>query len=319
MSWHQLRGLRWAAILGSALALLGVAVLCVLVAALTPWLRGLISERGPAVAVVRIEGIISSGGGDLLSGPGVRPEGVAKRLDELVDDSNVRAVVLRINSPGGGVVASDEIRSAVLKVRRAGKPVVASMGELAASGSYYIAAASDRILANPQTTTGSIGVIAVVPVVEGLLERIGVEVEIIRSGPLKGSASGFARLREDERAIIQELVDHAYQQFVVVVAEGRGMDRARVLELADGRVYNGLQAVGLGLVDEIGDLPEAIDRAAALAHLSGKPRIIEDRRPSIIEELLSFRAVGRPFPGVALGAAGDPTAPLQYLYLGTGR
>lgn len=319
MSWYDQRKLRWIAIGASALGLLSVVFICGIAAGTTPWLRGILSERGPAVAIVHLEGVISSAGGDLFSGPTVQPVVLAKRLEELANDPDVRAIVLRINSPGGAVVASDEIRASILKVRRAEKPVVTSMGEVAASGGYYIAAASDHIVANAQTTTGSIGVIAIIPIVEGLLERIGVEMEIVRSGPLKGSASGLAPLGEEERAILQELIDEAYHQFISVVAEGRSMDVQRVLELADGRVYNGLQASRLGLVDEIGNLSEAIDRAAALAGLKEKPRIIEEHRPSMIEELLTSRAVGRPAPSAVLGLTRDPTAPLQYLYLGTGR
>jgi protease-4 len=194
------------------------------------------------------------------------------------------------------------------------------MGELAASGGYYIAAASDYILANAQTTTGSIGVLSIIPVVDGLLDRVGVDIEIVRSGPLKGSGSGLKPLGDVERAVIQQLVDGAYDQFVGIVAEGRHLDPQRVRELADGRVYSGSQALQLGLIDQIGDLPQAIDHAAALAHLEGKPRVIEDRRPGLIEGLLSSRALGSPLAGAATaGLPLDRSAPLQYLYLGTGR
>jgi len=320
VNWDERRALRWMVVTGSFISLFALALLCVVLAVVVLQFVPLFVEAGPAVAVVRVEGVIGSTDGDLFSGPGVRSDEVVKRLDELKEHRDVRAVVVRINSPGGGVVASDEIRAAVLRVRASGKPVVASMGELAASGGYYIAAATDRILANPQTTTGSIGVLAVIPVVEGLLDRIGIEVEVVKSGPLKGSGSGFAPLGDAERAILQDLIDGAYEQFVAVVAEGRKLDEPRVRELADGRVYSGQQALQLGLVDEMGNLPEAIDRAAELAGLGEKPRIIEDRRRSLPETLFSARALGAPSPaGVAAGLAVDRTAPLQYLYLGTGR
>ena len=298
--------------------LTGLVLLCVLGGLVGPILRGLVGGRGPAVAVMKMEGVISSAGGGLLSGAGVQPEQVAKRVEELIADPDVRAVVIRINSPGGGVVASDEIRKSISKLREAKKPVVASLAEVAASGGYYIASGSDWIVANPQSITGSIGVIATVPIVRGLLDRIGVDVEIVRSGPLKGSGSGVNPLGDEERAVLQGLVDDAYQQFVSIVAGGRKMDRDRVIQLADGRIYNGSQAKSLGLVDEIGDLEQAIDRAAALAKISGKPRLIEERRPSFIEELFSSGAIGRPLPSGALGFTADPGAPLQYLYIGPG-
>jgi protease-4 len=139
---------------------------------------------------------------------------------------------------------------------------------------------------------------------------------VVRSGPLKGAASGFAPLADNERALLQGLIDEAYEQFVGIVAEGRRMERARVKEIADGRVYSGNQALRLGLIDEIGDLPEAIERAAVLANLPPKPRVVQEHPRSLLEELLSFRAIGQPRPSTALGLTSDPIAPLQYLYLG---
>lgn len=306
----------WLAFGAAAMILLSAVVLCVGIALATPWLHELFWERGPAVAIVRLEGVISSSGGDFFSGQGANPEIINRRLEELAEDDEIRAIVLRINTPGGGVVASDELRSAVLKVRKAGKPVVTSMGEVAASGGYYVAAATDHIVANAQTTTGSIGVIAMVPIVSGLLDRIGVDVEVVRSGPLKGAASGFAPLADNERALLQGLIDEAYEQFVGIVAEGRRMERGRVREIADGRVYSGNQALRLGLIDEIGDLPEAIERAAVLANLPPKPRVVQEHPRSLLEELLTLRAIGQPRPSTALGLTSDPIAPLQYLYLG---
>lgn len=319
MSWYDQGALRWTAMVAAVFAVAGLALLCVFIAMVVFQFRPPFPGAGPAVAVVRIEGVISSSGGDLLSGPGARSDEIVKKLEDAIENHEVAAVVLRINSPGGGVVASDEIHTAVLKVREAKKPVVASLGELAASGGYYVAVAADRIVANPQTTTGSIGVISMVPVVEGLLERIGVEIEIVRSGPLKGSPSGLAPLGDTERAIIQELVDGAYERFVNLVAQGRRMDLARVRELADGRVYSGAQAARLGLVDELGNLSEAVDRAGELAGIHGKPRVIEEHPPSLIDDLLSLRAIGRLQPTAAAGFQVDRLAPLQYLYLGTGR
>lgn len=318
---EQRRTLTWLTTVGAGFAVAGI--LMVLVGAAAIWLRFGVDLRGrePAIAVVRIEGVITNSTPGLFSSAGTRADTIVRRLERLSEDDRVRAVVLRINSPGGGVVASDEIRAGVMKVRAKGKPVVTSMSELAASGGYYVAVASDLIFANPQTTTGSIGVLAVVPIIEGLLERIGVEFEVIRSGPLKGKPSGFSEMDEQERAILQALIDEAHDRFVAVVAEGRRLDSRRVRELADGRVYSGEQARRLGLVDEIGGLSEAIARAGEMAGLGPKPRVIEARPRTLFDELSGLRGIAAP-PSAAVAATGipiDPSAPIQYLYLGTGR
>ena len=303
----------WAA-LGCAVVFL-VIVGCAVVTGLVVTLSGgdgLALGRS-AVAIVRVEGVIASGsdGGGLAMSNVATSERVIQDLRRAARDPAVRAIVLRINSPGGGVVASDEIHQAVLEVD---KPVVASMGEVAASGGYYIAAPADRIVANPATLTGSIGVISMVPNVEELLNKIGVEMIVIKSGKLKDELSSYREITEEEKQLWQAVIDEAYEQFVGVVAEGRGMEVDEVRALADGRVYTGRQAKELGLVDELGNLPDAIDLAADLGGIAGKPRIIEYRRPpSLLELLLSSLARDRVTLDEFLGV--ERRFSLQYLWV----
>jgi protease-4 len=271
---------------------------------------------GEAVAVVRVEGVILSGS------PPVSPFGgeggaysdqIIEHLEQAQKDTSVKAVVLRINSPGGSVVASDEIYQQMLKME---KPIVVSMGELAASGGYYISAPADLIVANPATLTGSIGVITQVPNLEELMEKIGVEVVVIKSGIHKDEGSLFREMTEEEEAIWQAIIDEAYGQFVAIVAEGRGLSEEKVREIADGRVYTGKQAMELGLVDDLGNLPEAIDRAAELGGIEGEPRLVEYHRPPTLFESF-FGSLVSPFQPFDLARLldleGRPS--LQYLYV----
>jgi protease-4 len=275
--------------------------------------RGL--ELGEAVAIVRVEGV-------LLSGPspdspfdsgGAYSGQIVEYLEQAQEDSSVKAIVLRVNSPGGSVVASDEIYQQMLKMK---KPIVASMGELAASGGYYISAPADVIVANPATLTGSIGVIAQMTNLEELMEKVGVEVMVIKSGTHKDVGSPFREMTEEEKAIWQAIIDETYDQFVAIVAEGRGLSEEKVREIADGRVYTGRQALELGLADELGNLPEAIDRAAELGGIKGEPRLVEYRRPPTLFETFFSSLVSplQPFDlARLLDLEGRPS--LQYLYL----
>lgn len=239
-----------------------------------------VSERGgpfafggDRVAVIEIEGLI------------VDPLPVVRELEEHRDDPSVRAVVVRIDSPGGVVGPSQEIYEAIRRVRAKDKPVVASLGAVAASGGYYIAAAADRIVANPGTLTGSIGVIMHLAELEGLFKKIGVRYEVIKSGRYKDLGSFARRMTQDERRLLQDLLDDVYLQFVEAVAEGRGLDREAVLALADGRIFSGRQARGLQLVDALGGLQEAVELAAELGGIPGKPRVLYPRRPFSLLDL----------------------------------
>jgi len=270
---------------------------------------------GEAVAIVRVEGVILSGSPSVspFGDGGAYSDQIVEHLEQAQKDSSVKAIVLRVNSPGGSVVASDEIYQQMLKVE---KPIVVSMGELAASGGCYVSAPADLIVANPATLTGSIGVIAQVTNLEELMEKIGVEVVVIKSGIHKDEGSPFREMTEEEKAIWQAIIDEAYGQFVAIVAEGRDLPEDKVREIADGRVYTGKQAMELGLVDELGNLPEAIDRAAELGGIKGEPRLVEYHRPPTLLETF-FGSLVSPFQPFDLARLldleGRPS--LRYLYV----
>jgi protease-4 len=233
------------------------------------------------VAVVAVEGVIADS------------RRVLEQIERYRTDPSVKALVLRIDSPGGGVAPSQEIYGGVLKFRRTGgKPVVASMGRVAASGGYYIAAAADRVVANPGSITGSIGVIMQLPNVSGLLQKVGVRTIIIKSGEFKDLGGAVRDLTDAERKLLQDLLDDVHAQFIDAVASGRKMDRARVVALADGRVFTGRQAMAAGLVDEMGDLQDAIARAGKLAGLPESPAVIQERRPWSLWNLVAGLADG---------------------------
>lgn len=226
---------------------------------------------GPAVAVIRVEGAIFSGeSGGLV--PGAGSEAIIDLIERANEDPTVRAIVLRIDSPGGGVVASDEIYHALTQVD---KPIVVSMGSMAASGGYYIAMAADFIYATPHTLTGSIGVISEFIVADELLDEIGVEMVVITSGAMKDFGSPYRGMTEEEQTYWQALSDEAHGSFIQIVADGRGMDVEEVRALADGRVFSGIQAADLGLIDDVGYLDDAIAEAAELGGIEGEPRVIE--------------------------------------------
>ncbi|HEY8415679.1 MAG TPA: signal peptide peptidase SppA [Thermaerobacter sp.] len=223
---------------------------------------------GNLIAVVSIEGpIAGSAGAEGLFGAVAGADEIVEQLKTAREDPTIRAVVIRMNTPGGSAAASQEIGEAVRRVREAGKPVVVSIGDLAASGGYWIAATADRIVANPASLTGSIGVIMEVTHFEDLYEKLGIEVETIKSGPYKDIGSTTRPPTEEERRLLQGLVDDIYQQFVDVVARGRRLPRQQVLALADGRVLTGRQAKEAGLVDELGTFEDAVRVAASLARL----------------------------------------------------
>ena len=238
------------------------------------------------VAVIRLSGILadSSQQGLLVSG-GISPKLVRDYLRKAESDGGVKAVVLRIDSPGGSAAASQEIASEVYSFKKeTGKPVVVSMGDVAASGGYYISVYADRIVANPSTLTGSIGVISHFIYIEGLLEKWGLELEIVKTG--KHKDMGIWPLTDEQRKIMQDITDDLYEQFVAAVAQGRGLPAAEVRELATGQLYTGNQALNLGLVDELGGLDKAVEVAASLAGIS-VPEIEEYSPPaSFFEKLL---------------------------------
>jgi len=237
---------------------------------------------GGRVAVVELEGVIGVG-----SGVGIDADSVVRTLGEYRDNPSVAAVVLRINSPGGLVGPTQEIFAAVERVRAAGKPVVASLGSVAASGGYYVAVAANRIFANPGTLTGSIGVIMQLANVEALLKKVGVEYVVVKAGTYKDIGNLARPMKPEERQVLQQLLDDVYGQFVTAVAEHRRLDRKTVLGFADGRIYSGQQARALKMVDDLGGLEDAIAAAAKLAGVTGKPRVIYPHRPFSLRDLVS--------------------------------
>jgi len=260
------------------------------------------------VAVIRLSGTIAgSSQQGLLTTGGISPQLVRDYLRKAESDGGVKAVVLRIDSPGGSAAASQEIALVVRRFKEnTGKPVVISMGDVAASGGYYISAYADKIVANPSTLTGSIGVISQFLYIEGLLEKLGLELETIKTG--KHKDMGIRSLTEEQRQIMQDITDDLYEQFVAAVAEGRSLPVAKVRELATGQLYTGGQALGLGLVDELGGLDTAIELAASLSGIS-IPEIEEYRPPtSFFEKLL-----GGLSPPALLPLSGDELLFLRML------
>jgi protease-4 len=238
-----------------------------------------------------------------LLGPIYDSRKIVGQFKHFGEQKSIKAIVFRIDSPGGGVAASQEIYEAVKRVRESDKPIVASMGSVAASGGYYVACGADTIMANPGTTTGSIGVIAEFPNIRELLGKIGVQYEVVKSGRYKDIGSPFHDMTQEEKTRLQSWVDDAYDQFVTVVSEERGLSKKVVLQLADGRVFTGQQALKLGLVDLIGDYETAISLAAELGGISGKPDIVKiQQRRITLFDLIFQRAevVIRGLSGITL-------------------
>lgn len=241
------------------------------------------------VAVVYLSGEIVSD--DLPSSPLSFSDGIISSkkivalLKHIEDDNDIKSVVLNVNSPGGGVVASDDIYQQVVKLKQK-KPVVVHFGDVSASGGYYISAGASEIIANPATITGSIGVIAQFPQYSGLMEKIGVEMRTFKSGEFKDIGSPERPVTDTERVIIQGMITDSYDQFVQSIVEGRKMDESRVRQLADGRIYTGKQAKENGLVDDLGGLDKAIDRAKTLSNVSNAT-VIEFTDGGFFESLFS--------------------------------
>jgi len=226
------------------------------------------------IAIVRIKGVI------------LDSENTINQIRRWKKDEDVKAIILRINSPGGAVAPSQEIYSEVVKASKK-KPVITSMGTVAASGGYYIAAASAHIIADPGTLTGSIGVIMMFSNFQKLMEKIGLESVVLKSGKFKDTGSPYRPFTKDDRELLQGVINSIYIQFVTDVASGRGMDIDDVRKLADGRVYTGEQALENKLVDQLGTMRDAIDVAAKMANMQAEPVIVEDKgEPGFLKWLL---------------------------------
>jgi protease-4 len=245
------------------------------------WREGVWAGR--KIALLDVSGVIRNARDtSLLGTEGDNPLAVfLEALDLAAADRNVRALVLRVNSPGGAVTASDVIYQELRRFReRSGKPVVTCMMDVAASGAYYIACASDLIIAHPTTVTGSIGVIMISPDVSGTMQKIGVRANVFKSGPLKDAGSPFRELGDSERAVFQSMIEQMYERFLAVVTEGRkNIPAGRLREIADGRVYTATQAKELGLIDEIGTLRDAVAAAKAACGLADEKIVVVQYAP----------------------------------------
>ena len=311
---------RWRWVLVALLACLvlscgACAVLGVVAVGLGEGWPDLSGGLGDAVAVIPVQGVIMAGrgAGSVESGL-VYSDRLIEDLAEAQADPRVRAIVLDVDSPGGSVVGSVDIYNALLECT---VPVVTSMGETAASGGYYVACATQYVYARPGTFTGSIGVIMRITHAEELMAKVGIDVQIIKSGPYKDQGGWHRPLSEEEVAMLKTIIDQAYDDFVQVVVAGRGLTDSEVRAVADGRIMTGRQAVAAGLVDAEGDLDDAIAKAAALAGIEGEPRTLRiEHTPSLLDLIGSVPGFVRTSPEERLWRAvqreNAPT--LEYLY-----
>ena len=228
---------------------------------------------GDKIAIVEIKGVIT------------QSSEIIEEIQQYQEDEGVKAIILRIDSPGGGVGPAQEIHREILKIKTK-KKVFTSMGSVAASGGYYIACASDLIVANPGTITGSIGVIMQFSNFEELLKKIGIKGIVIKSGELKDTGSPFREMTPEEKKIMQGVIDNVHQQFIQAVAEGRKLDRSKVTQIADGRILTGEQAKQLGLVDQMGNLQDTIDIASKMLKIEGKPTVLYPKKKFSLWKLL---------------------------------
>jgi protease-4 len=226
-----------------------------------------------------------------LTEPILDSQNIVRQFKKYRENRAVRAIVFRVDSPGGGVSASQEIYEEVKKTRSSGKPVVVSMGSVAASGGYYVSCGASKIVANPGTLTGSIGVIFQFLHFNELMNKIGIDASTFKTGKYKDIGSPFRRTTEDEKKFFDQLLGDVYNQFVDVVAKERKMDRKRVVQYADGRVFTGRQAFEYGFVDTLGTLEDAVTIAAKLGDISGKPKVVKERKVRTWLERLMGEAV----------------------------
>jgi protease-4 len=260
---------------------------------------GLLTGLGERVAIVDVHGVIKNSAE------------VTRQLRKYAEDSSIPAVVVHVDSPGGGAAASQEIYEEMNKLRDAGKKLVVSMGSVAASGGYYISCAADTIVADPATLTGSIGVIFQFPIAEQLMKKIGIRYEVVKRGEVKDIGSIDRAMTERERESLQSVVDDTYEQFVGAVMEGRGLEREKVLKIADGSVYTGRQAQELGLVDEMGNLYDAIKIAGEMVGMEEYPRTVKERERKISWfDLLS----GKMNDLLGLGQSENAMPRLEYIF-----
>lgn len=266
---------------------------------------------GDSIAVIHIDGVIA-GTGSSVNGV-ITPEDILYQLDSALSDDSVKAILLRIDSPGGTVAASQEIAMEVAYAAEE-KPVIASVGDVGASGAYMVASQCDEIIALPTSAIGSIGVITEIPNVSGLLDKLGVEFTVLTAGKYKDAGSPYRSLTPTETELIQQEVDNAYEEFISIVAEGRDLPEAKVREMATGWAYSAREGEKLGLVDTLGTYNDAVDRAAELGGIDGDPGIVtydSSDYTDFISSLIGIRdsldRIGALAPD--LGTTGKPGLP----------
>ena len=238
--------------------------------------RDVVVGSGDKIALIELKGII------------LASEETVRQFKKYREDRSIKGILFRVDSPGGGVVASQEIYEEVKKTRNSGKPVVVSMGSLAASGGYYVSCPANRIVSNPGTLTGSIGVISQFMRYDSLLGKIGVEVNTIKSGKFKDAGNPFRQMTEDDKKYFQNLMDDVHRQFITAVETERKLPHDSLVAFADGRVFTGEQALKLGLVDTLGTYEDAIKITARIAGIRGEPAIVKERRRvfSLLDRIL---------------------------------
>jgi protease-4 len=251
-------------------------------------------QFGPGVAVIRIEGSIEMSGPRGLFADSSGAEAIIKRLGEIEKDSSIKAVVIRINSPGGTVAATQEIYEKIWKLRKKNIILVASMGDVAASGGYYIASACNYIVANYGTITGSIGVITMSPNLKRLFDKFGIQMNVIKSGKYKDILSTSRDMTAEERSLLQEMIDLSYNKFIKDIALGRNMSQEDIRPVADGRVMNGETALKNRLIDQLGTFEDAILKAKELAALDADAPVYE-KEDSAFQEI--FGSIKNVFNG----------------------
>jgi len=268
--------------------------------------------RGPSVGVVRVFGAITfrqpSGLFEIYPRGALR---TVKQLERLRRDEDVKAIVVQINSPGGTIGAVQEICDQIRLARQEGKKVVASIADMAFSGGYYIATACDEIVANPGSLTGSIGVILVTANLKKLFDMLGIKFNVVKSGEHKDIGAYWRDMTPQERELLQRLIMDCYHQFLESVSEGRGIPMDKLLRLADGRIFSGQMALQSKLVDRLGTFQDAVSRAAELAGIKGKPRVVEPQVEPFERFFRLLDARLKP-PSLREALLGQEDAPIQY-------
>ena len=286
-----IRGLLWFAL--GFLALIGISTL------VTSWAPDQMVGTDKGLGLVEVTGLIQNS------------QDIVRQIKEFREDKRIRGIVVRIDSPGGAVGPSQEIYDEVLKTRKSGKTVYASMGTLGASGGYYIASSADRVFANPGTLTGSIGVIMAFSNIEGLMDKIGLRPEVIKAGKYKDTGSPVRPMSIKERGLLQGVVADVHQQFIEAIAEGRKLPAEEIRKIADGRILTGRQAYRLQLIDQLGGLQASIDHLAKKVGISGPPTIIREKKRINFLDWILNAAINQPIIKKYLPTSHSP---LQYLW-----